>query len=147
MDPAALAAFDRLAADAAKDGLNIFIISSYRSYTKQQYTYQNWVNIYGQKEADRISARPGFSEHQLGLAIDVNSCYFAFAETKEAEWLDKNCYKYGFILRYPSFESEKYTGYAYEPWHIRYVGTELAKKISDSGKTLEQYLGITSYYR
>ena len=104
-------------------------------------------NCIGKTEADRVSARPGHSEHQLGLAIDVNSCYNSFADTKEGKWLAANCYKYGFILRYPSYAAEKYTGYAYEPWHIRYLGEELALKVTQSGLTLEQYLGIDSRYR
>ena len=105
------------------------------------------MNLYGKEQAERVSARPGYSEHQLGLAIDVNSCYYDFADTAEAKWLAKNCCKYGFILRYPSYASEKITGYAYEPWHIRYLGKELAKKVFDSGLTLEEYLGIDSRYR
>lgn len=147
LDSATLAAYNRLAADAAKEGLSFNIISSYRSYQKQVQTYNHWVSVYGKDEADRCSARPGFSEHQLGLAIDVNSCYLSFADTKEGKWLAKNCWKYGFILRYPSVAAEKITGYIYEPWHIRYVGTDLAKTLYESGQTLEEYLGINSYYR
>lgn len=147
LDNATLAAYNRLAADAAKEGLSFNIISSYRSYQKQVQTYNHWVSLYGKEEADRCSARPGFSEHQLGLAIDVNSCYTSFANTKEGKWLAKNCWKYGFILRYPSVAAEKITGYMYEPWHIRYVGTDLAKTLYESGQTLEEYLGINSYYR
>ena len=147
LDKEAKAAYDRMVADAAKQGLSFNIISSYRSYQKQVQTYNHWVSVYGKAEADRCSARPGFSEHQLGLAIDVNSCYTSFANTKEGKWLAKNCWKYGFILRYPTVESEKITGYIYEPWHIRYLGTDLAKTVYKSGLTLEEYLGIDSYYR
>ncbi len=147
LDKDTLAAYNKMAADAAKEGLSFNIISSYRSYNKQVQTYNHWKSLYGKAEADRCSARPGFSEHQLGLAIDVNSCYTSFAYTKEGKWLAKNCWKYGFILRYPSVAAEKITGYIYEPWHIRYVGTELAKKLYQSGQTLEEYLGVDSYYR
>ena len=147
LDKNALNAFNKLKADAAKEGLTFFILSGYRSYDTQQYTYQKWVNKFGKEYADRCSARPGFSEHQLGLAIDVNSCYYDFLETPEAAWLAKNCHKYGFIIRYPSQKAEKITGYIYEPWHIRYLGVSEATDVYNSGLTLEEYLGIDSYYR
>ncbi len=143
---AALAAFRQLQAAANKEGLNIYIISSYRSYTYQKQVYAGWVNLYG-SEADDISARPGYSEHQLGLAIDVNSCEFSFADTPEGKWLKEHCAEYGFILRYPSQAAKKHTGYSYEPWHIRYLGKQLAITVTNSGKTLEECLGIDSYYR
>ncbi len=140
------AAFKKLAAGAAADGLNIYVISGYRSYTKQQSTYLYWCNVYGNQYADRISARPGFSEHQLGMAIDVNSLEESFADTAEGKWLKEHCWEYGFIIRYPK-EKEQLTGYAYEPWHIRYLGKDLAKKVTESGLCLEEYFGIDSAYR
>lgn len=140
------AAFKKLVDGAASDGIKIFLVSGYRSYTKQQNTYLGWCNTYGQKEADRISARPGFSEHQLGMAIDVNSLEESFADTAEGKWLAAHCWEYGFIIRYPKGK-EHLTGYAYEPWHIRYVGKDLAKKVTDSGLCLEEYFGIDSVYR
>ncbi len=140
------AAFKKLVDGAAADGINIFLVSGYRSYTKQQSTYTYWCNVYGNTEADRISARPGFSEHQLGMAIDVNSLEESFADTAEGKWLKEHCWEYGFIIRYPK-EKEHLTGYAYEPWHIRYLGKDLAKKVTDSGLCLEEYLGIDSGYR
>ena len=143
----ALRAYKQMVADAAKEGLEFTIISSFRSYEKQKEVYDFWVKYYGKEEADRCSARPGYSEHQLGLAIDVNSCFDDFVDTPECKWLADNCYKYGFILRYPSHESEKITGYMYEPWHIRYLGKDLAYDVYKSGLTLEEYLGIDSYYR
>lgn len=143
---AALSAFRELQAAAYKEGLNIYIISSYRSYSYQKQVYSGWVNIYGDS-ADDISARPGHSEHQLGLAIDVNSCDFSFADTPEGKWLKEHCAEYGFIIRYPSQKAKVYTGYSYEPWHIRYLGKQLAKTVTESGKTLEECLGIDSYYR
>ncbi len=140
------ARFMELKTDAAKEGLFINFMSGFRSYSEQVNVYEGWVKIYGD-EADRVSARPGHSEHQLGLAIDVNETSFDFAESAEGMWLAENCYKYGFILRYPSFESEAVTGYMYEPWHIRYLGEENAYYVHFSGLTLEEYLGIDSFYR
>ena len=146
LDPNARAAFLQMQADAKAQGLNIFPISAYRSYTYQQQVYAGWVRMYG-SDADLISARPGHSEHQLGLAIDVNSAEYAFANTAEGKWLKAHCSDYGFILRYPSHAAREYTGYAYEPWHIRYVGRSVAKSVEASGKTLEECLNIDSYYR
>ncbi|MGN1111241.1 MAG: D-alanyl-D-alanine carboxypeptidase family protein [Oscillospiraceae bacterium] len=140
------AAFKKLVSGAAADGLNIYMISGYRSYEKQQKTYLGWCNTYGQKEADRISARPGFSEHQLGMAIDVNSLEESFENTAEGQWLAEHCWEYGFIIRYPKGK-EEITGYSFEPWHIRYLGKELAKDVYESGLTLEEYFGIDSSYR
>lgn len=138
--------FMELKTAAAKDGIEINFMSGFRSYSEQVRVYKGWVEKYG-SEADRVSARPGHSEHQLGLAIDVNETTFDFADTPEGKWLRENCYKYGFILRYPSFEAEAITGYMYEPWHIRYLGDETAYYVHFSGLTLEEYLGIDSEYR
>lgn len=139
-------AYKALVSAAKSDGIDISFISGYRGYNYQKTVYENWCVKYPNGQADRISARPGHSEHQLGLAIDVNSLEFEFAETPEGIWLAENCYKYGFIIRYPEGK-ENITGYMYEPWHIRYLGTELAEKVHNSGLTLEEYLGIDSYYR
>ncbi|MBQ9939352.1 MAG: M15 family metallopeptidase [Oscillospiraceae bacterium] len=139
-------AFQVMQADAKKQGIKLEIISGFRSYQTQQNTYNGWVKQYGKEYADTISARPGHSEHQSGLAMDVNSLKFAFADTKEGIWLAENCWKYGFIIRYPEGK-EDITGYKYEPWHIRYLGKELAKKVYDSGLCLEEYFGITSEYK
>ena len=138
--------FMELKTAAAKEGIEINFMSGFRSYSEQVRVYKGWVEKYGE-EADRVSARPGHSEHQLGLAIDVNETTFDFADTPEGMWLRENCYKYGFILRYPSFEAEAITGYMYEPWHIRYLGDEMAYNVHFSGLTLEEYLGIDSQYR
>ena len=118
-------AFQVMQEAAANEGIKLEIISGFRSYEKQQQTYQSWVNTYGREYADTISARPGYSEHQSGLAMDLNSLKFAFADTKEGKWLAENCWKYGFIIRYPE-DKEDVTGYKYEPWHIRYLGKETA---------------------
>jgi len=139
-------AFQVMQADAKKQGINLNIISGFRSYQTQQGTYNGWVNKYGKEYADTISARPGHSEHQSGLAMDLNSLQFAFAETTEGRWLAENCWKYGFIIRYPEGK-EHITGYQYEPWHVRYLGKELAEKVYNSGLCLEEYFGITSEYK
>jgi D-alanyl-D-alanine carboxypeptidase len=122
--------------------------SAYRSYTTQKSTYAGWVSALGKKGADLTSARPGYSEHQTGLAIDISakpakcSLSACFASTTQGKWLKKNAWKYGFILRYPKGMT-KITGYEFEPWHYRFVGKDLAKKMKVSGtKTLEQYFHL-----
>lgn len=145
LDPEAEAAFNRMAADAANEGLNIWIASGYRSYEYQNKIYNNYSSMYGSETADTFSARPGHSEHQTGLAIDMNSIDDSFADTPESEWVKENCYKYGFIIRYPK-DKEDITGYKYEPWHVRYLGEDAAEKVYNSGLTLEEYLGIDSKY-
>lgn len=145
VDPDAQAAFDKMQADAAKEGLNIYISSGFRSYDYQAGLYDRYVQRSGKAEADRYSARAGHSEHQTGLAFDLNSIDMTFADTDECEWANKHCAEYGFIIRYPK-GSESITGYMYEPWHLRYLGVENAKKVYDSGLTLEEYLGINSKY-
>lgn len=140
-------AFNKMQKAAKIDGLNIYISSGFRSFNKQNTLYNNYVARDGKKAADTYSARAGYSEHQTGLAFDVNTISPAFANTKEAKWLAKNCYKFGFILRYPNGKEQE-TGYMYESWHFRYVGEELASKLYNSGDwiTLETYFGITSKY-
>lgn len=145
IDSEAQEAFDKMQADAAEEGLNIYIASGFRSYDYQAELYQRYVDKDGQAEADRYSARPGHSEHQTGLAFDLNTIDASFADTAEGKWVWRNCYKYGFIIRYPS-DKEDVTGYKYEPWHIRYLGEETAQAVYDSGLCLEEYLGITSEY-
>lgn len=145
LDSTALAAFETMAADAENDDIYLYIVSGYRSYYTQAVTYENFCYSRGQEEADRISARPGHSEHQTGLAMDVNSTSFLFEDTPEANWLAENCCHYGFVIRYPK-DKEDITGYRYEPWHIRYLGTELAEYLTQNNLTLEEYFGITSVY-
>ena len=139
------AAFEQLSADAAAQGRNLYIGSDFREYAYQVKIYQNYSELYGWQKADNFSARPGYSEHQSGLAIDCNTIDDAFAETPEAAWLAEHCADYGFIIRYPKGK-ESITGYKYEPWHIRYVGVETAKEIQHYGVTLEEYLGVDSVY-
>ncbi len=141
----AKAAFDRMQLAAASAMLDINIVSGYRSYATQEATYTRFVNRDGQAAADLYSARPGHSEHQTGLAFDINYAGDSFANTPEAEWLAENCWKYGFIIRYPKGK-EQLTGYQYEPWHVRYLGADTAERVYNSGLTLEEYLGITSQY-
>lgn len=139
--------FNKMKSAATLDGLNIYISSGFRSYDTQNRLYNNYVKRDGVSAADTYSARAGHSEHQSGLAFDVNIINDTFANTPEAKWLASNCYKYGFILRYPEGKSNE-TGYKYESWHFRYVGTELAEKLYNNGNwiTMEDYFGITSEY-
>ena len=133
--------------DAAKaEGVTLTVSSAYRSYAVQQQTYQHWVSVNGQKVADQLSARPGYSEHQTGLAIDFSSpegcrleeCY---EDTRAGRWLAKNAQNYGFILRFPKGQ-QAVTGYLFEPWHYRYLGKDLtARYVASGANTLEEFLG------
>ncbi|MGL6185003.1 MAG: M15 family metallopeptidase [Clostridium chrysemydis] len=126
--------------DAENEGIILLGNSGYRSYKSQVQTYNNRVQSEGKKMADAYVAKPGFSEHQTGLCIDITNEGKYFAKgTKEADWLNDNCYKYGFIIRYPEGK-ESVTGISYEPWHVRYVGKEAAKIIHNQNITLEEYL-------
>jgi len=146
VDSEAQTAFERMQADASEEGLNIYISSGFRSYDYQAGLYRRYADKDGKAEADRYSARAGHSEHQTGLAFDLNSIDESFADTKEGKWVSRNCCKYGFIIRYPA-DKEDITGYKWEPWHIRYLGEETAQAVYDSGLCLEEYLGITSEYQ
>lgn len=135
-------AFESLSNDAYLLGYDIIAVSAYRSYEYQEELYNHYVDKYGLEYADKCSAKPGHSEHQTGLALDVegsNSDYNKFEDTKEFNWMIDNSYKYGFILRYPK-NKENITGFKYEPWHYRYVGTDAAKEIYINNLTLEEYL-------
>ena len=142
-----MTAFNEMNADAKSLGLNLWIASGYRSYSIQSYLYNNYVNRDGKIAADTYSARSGHSEHQTGLAFDLNSVSSSFANTNEGKWIQDNCHLYGFIIRYPKGK-EQITGYMYEPWHLRYVGKELAKNLYNNGDwiSLEEYFGIDSKY-
>lgn len=145
----AMDAYQKLIAGAKNDGVVLYPISSYRSYADQEKLFNGYVAKDGQEEAEKYSARPGHSEHQTGLAIDIGlpsgacNLELCMAQTKQGLWLAENAHLYGFIIRYPNGK-EVETGYQYEPWHIRYVGTEIAKAIYDSGYTLDAYFGITA---
>ena len=139
-------AADTMIDAAATDGVTLLVSSAYRSYAVQQQTYQYWVSVNGQKVADQLSARPGYSEHQTGLAIDFASpegcrleeCY---RDTLAGQWLAKNAPRYGYILRFPDGR-QSVTGYRFEPWHYRYVGVQIAQEYVASGaKTFEEFIG------
>ena len=139
-------AFSEMSSAASRDGICLCVYSGFRSYSYQQQIYNNYVALYGQATADTFSARAGHSEHQTGLAIDVNCADDSFDGTPEALWLAENSWKYGFIIRYPKGK-QNITGYKYEPWHIRYIGKEKAEDVYKSRLTLEEYLGIDSVYK
>ena len=133
--------FECLAKKANEEGFTIRAVSTYRSYSYQENLYNNYVAQDGVNNADKYSARAGFSEHQTGLAVDVDnrvSGFNEFESTKEYEWMRENAHKYGFILRYPK-DKEYITGYIYEPWHYRYVGVEIATFIHKNNLTFEEY--------
>ncbi len=134
-------AFELLSENAHQQGYEIIAVSAYRDYDYQNDLYEEYVTTMGDEYADKCSARPGHSEHQTGLAVDVsgsNDDYNLFAESKEFLWMKDNAHKYGFILRYPQGK-EKITGFKYEPWHYRFVGIEVAQIIYDENITLEEY--------
>ncbi|MBQ8961141.1 MAG: D-alanyl-D-alanine carboxypeptidase family protein [Ruminococcus sp.] len=153
LTPETSAAFDRLVQGAANDGINIYLSSGFRSYDYQNEIYNNYIAAYGKAATDTFSARPGHSEHQTGMAIDVNIIDDSFIGTPEAIWIEEHCEEYGFILRYPQGKAD-ITGYKYEPWHIRYVGEDFVKKFREAADkagdpkyTLEEYFGIDSVYQ
>jgi len=140
-------ALEEMFAAAKEDGVQLSIVSGYRSYSKQSTIYSRKKASYGQKEADKVSARPGTSEHQLGLAMDVakrgsTQLNMAFGKTEEGQWISANAHRFGFIVRYLE-GYEDVTGYSYEPWHVRYVGPEHAASLYESGLPMEIYM--TSY--
>ncbi len=130
---------------ASAAGYETRVRSSYRSYTNQQSTFQYWVNTLGEEQARRVSAEPGHSEHQMGTAVDLSSASVgydlveSFGESAEGQWLVANSYRFGLGLSYPAGK-EDVTGYAYEPWHFRYVGSSAAQAWFNSGLTLVEYL-------
>ncbi|WP_152399362.1 M15 family metallopeptidase [Paenibacillus cellulositrophicus] len=140
----AAAALERLFAGASQAGLELRAVSGYRSYERQQAVYGQHVRTKGAEEAARVSAVPGTSEHQTGLTMDVSSPSVGnvlgavFGSSEEGRWLAAHAAEYGFIVRYPD-GMESVTGYVYEPWHLRYIGTDLAPDIARSGLALEDY--------
>lgn len=146
IDPTAQSALNELIAAAKEEGLDLFVISSFRTFEYQYNLYSNYLLRSGRDAADRYSARPGFSEHHTGLAFDLNSADQSFGKTAEGIWLADNCSRFGFIIRYPK-DKEDITGYMYEPWHIRYLGSDIASEITEKGICLEEYLGIDSVYK
>jgi D-alanyl-D-alanine carboxypeptidase len=133
---------------AADEGLELASQSAYRSYPTQVRVYNGWVNELGREAADLTSARPGHSEHQTGLSIDISAvpanCSLdqCFGDTPQGRWLAQNAWTFGFVLRYPE-GTTPITGYEYEPWHFRYVGEDLAAELHDEGDpTLEEFFGL-----
>ena len=145
-------AYQKMKADYDKQGFKSYpklsVRSGFRSYATQKTLYNNYVARDGKAAADRYSARPGHSEHQTGLAADLNVIDDNYGNTDSGMWLANNCWRYGFILRYPKGK-ESQTGYMYESWHFRYIGDlEVTKALYNNGNwlSLEEYLGITSKY-
>lgn len=133
--------FKKMKEDALKENVYLYASSPYRSYQTQSTLYNRYVNRDGKTLADTYSARPGNSEHQTGLALDITRYggnLIGFENTNEFKWLEENCYNYGFILRYPKNKTNL-TGYQYESWHYRYVGIDVAKKIKEENITFEEY--------
>lgn len=137
-------ALEEMFAGAKNDGIHLGGVSGYRSHATQTALFNRYVAKDGEEKAKTYSAVPGHSEHETGLAIDVSgsdgkcAAQDCFGGTKEAQWLEDHAWEYGFIIRYPKGK-EEITGYQYEPWHLRYVGTEIAKDIKERGITLEEY--------
>ena len=141
--PEAAAAFRAMADAARKDGISLQSVSAYRSYQRQESIYARYLSQDTQASVDSYSARPGYSEHQTALALDINTASLSahFENTPAYAWLVEHCAEYGFILRYPQGK-EDITGYRFEPWHYRYVGTEAAQACMSQGLTFEEYLAL-----
>lgn len=154
-DARAFTALQQMLSDGAGQGLNFVVCSGYRTMEKQTQLYNQKVAYYkgqglstsaAEEKAATVVARPGTSEHNLGLAADICALNYqrlddGYAETNEAKWLLANCADYGFILRYPKGK-EQITGVIYEPWHFRYVGKAAAREIMASGLCLEEFLAL-----
>jgi D-alanyl-D-alanine carboxypeptidase len=138
-------ALDQLVDAAVKDGINLIMLSSYRSYATQVSTYNGYVAKDGKAAADTYSARPGHSEHQTGWAADLGNgtcdLEICFGNTKSGKWLAAHAHEYGFIIRY-QLGKEAITGYQYEPWHLRFVGLELSSELFKTGQTMEEFFGV-----
>jgi D-alanyl-D-alanine carboxypeptidase len=142
------AAAEKMFAAAAADGVTLTLASGYRSFATQTSTYGSYVSSQGQAEADTVSARPGYSEHQTGWSFDIGdgggACGFqpCFAEQPAAVWARDNAHRFGFVVRYP-WMFHAITGYYYEPWHLRFIGPEAATDMKSRGiATLEEYFGL-----
>ncbi|EPD49808.1 hypothetical protein HMPREF1210_03255 [Paenisporosarcina sp. HGH0030] len=147
-DSKAREAFDQMAAAAKLDGFELVAFSTFRSFERQETLYNQYVSKDGQQAADQYSARPGYSEHQTGLAFDIGERNFeqhwasaSFGKTPAGQWIANNAHKYGFIMRYP-LGKEEVTGYMHESWHFRYVGVEPATDMFTHKQTLEEYLDL-----
>lgn len=146
MRSAAASALTTMETAASKQGINFYPYSGYRSYQTQVAAYNSEVSAFGNTKADEESARPGYSEHQTGWAVDLGTsgCQIGecFASTAAGKWLAANAYQYGFLLRYPE-GFQNITGYEYEPWHFRYIGVALSEQMHKQGiATLEQFFDL-----
>lgn len=144
------ASLEKLVSAASNDALKLKLVSGYRSYATQQSVYNSYVASQGKAYADATSAQPGHSEHQTGLAADLGAtsgkCQLekCFGDMAEGKWLAASAHKYGFIVRYQK-DKQNLTGYDYEPWHVRYVGIDLATELNKTGQTLEQFFDLATY--
>ena len=141
-------AYKQFARAAKAAGVNVMPISGYRSFSEQASLYDSYVRQYGQATADTLAARPGYSEHQTGLAMDIGNAsgtcalQACFANTPAGRWAAEHGWEYGFVIRYPA-GAQATTGYTYEPWHLRYVGRAIAEDMQRTGiTTLEKYFGL-----
>ncbi len=143
----AYAAYLKMLGDAKEEGINFLICSTYRSYDTQYSIYHSYIKNYGLEYTNSISAYPGRSEHHTGWAVDITSKAMGYGLDKnfinlpEGQWINDHCHEYGFIVRYLE-DKTHITGYSYEPWHLRYVGVDVATEIMSKGITLEEYLGV-----
>lgn len=140
-------AYMDMLADANAAGHEFKVCSGYRSYSTQEYLYFSYMDEIGLEATNLVSAYPGRSEHHTGWAIDITSesmnwqLLQSFIDYPEGRWINDHCHEYGFIVRYPAGKTH-ITGYSYEPWHLRYVGVDVATQIMTQGITLEEYLGV-----
>lgn len=135
-------AYEQMCLDSINEGLNVSITSAYRSYDEQKELYNTYLKLYGKSYVDKYVALPGHSEHQTGLAIDLESLECdIFRNSKEYLLVKENTYKYGFIIRYQEGK-EKITGYGAEEWYIRYVGNKAAEYIYKNNITFEEYYDL-----
>ena len=146
MRPEAAAALEELFKAAAEDGITLYATSGFRSYSTQKAIFERKLDRMDEKQANASVAKPGYSEHQTGLAMDIEGettkgtgLTEAFGESPEGIWAAEHCAEYGFIIRYPKGKT-RITGYIYEPWHLRYVGKEAAAEITELGVTFEEYI-------
>lgn len=143
-------ALEVMITQARQEGLTFYGASGYRSYEAQTGIYKSNLQTYGYEHTNKYVAKPGTSEHQTGLALDITNkagikdgLIEEFAHSREGEWIANNCYKYGFVVRYPK-DKEDITGYQYEPWHIRYVGKGASEEMHINNQCLEEYLGVAT---
>ena len=148
MRPEAADALEELFEAAAQEDITLFATSGFRSYSTQKAIFQRKASQRGEQAANRSVAKAGHSEHQTGLAMDIEGestldtgLTEAFGESPEGIWVAEHCHEFGFIIRYPKDKTD-ITGYIYEPWHLRYVGVEHAARITELGLTMEEYVAL-----